>query len=122
MNPKQDAVVIIYEDGGAMVRPALFVFSTPRGFAWVEPSYRDPYRVHSGMHQAEGSITLAAKGFACNDGDRLLVVTDAPEAPDDNSRQLIAWAHDDIKKSGQTVEGERERLRQVIADAVAETG
>lgn len=121
MNLKQDAVVIIFEDGEAMIRPALFVFSTPRGFAWVVPSYRDPSRVHSGMHQAEGPITLAAKGFTCQDGGRRLAVVDAPAEPDDNNRRLLEWAHEDIRQSGQTMEGERERLRQIIAAAVEET-
>ena len=123
MKPDRDAIVAIYSIDGQQLRPALFVFTTPRGFAWVEPSYRDPDRVHSGMHEAVGPITLGAKQFTVDGENRVYLVVDANEADEgvgDDCRRAIAWAHADIEASGTTIEAERERLRRVIADAMTD--
>lgn len=43
VNPDSFAIVNLITDDGFVARPAVFVFKTDVGIAWVEPSYVDPY-------------------------------------------------------------------------------
>jgi hypothetical protein len=124
MKPDRHAQVLIVDNTGEVtIRPALFVYPTDTGFAWVEPSYRDPYRSRGdGLHAARGALTMQPDGFYCAGLETTYRVWPADLTSDDPSADLSAlrWAEADIIASGSTMDAERERLLDAVREAADE--
>ncbi len=68
--PDRMAVVELLMDGDVMARPALFVFRTRAGYAWVEPGYLDPFgSPRPCNHEWLGTVRTLPNGFEC-EGER----------------------------------------------------
>jgi hypothetical protein len=114
----QGAIVTIITKGSPepALRPAAFVFETPGGFAWVEPSYADPYGSSSpSFHQRAGTFEASDAGFVArvSDGEGVAVSRYEP-----NDAHLIGdaldWFADWLKAEGRTWQEERERVRELV--------
>lgn len=113
------AVIIISgEDGGAVARPAAFVFDVPGGLAWVEPSYADPMGAASpSFHRREGereSWNTIKAGSAS--------VSALPYEPAEDADLVgdaLDWFADWMKAEGRTWAQERERVREMLGDSLA---
>lgn len=118
MKPEQRALVSILWPDDATVRPAMFVYATAQGFAWVEPGYVDPMASRSPVHFVDGTLTLQADGFTCEDaaGVRYVVrsIDDLEPGVDDSLRQAMDQAEQAMKDAGTTPAAERERMRAVV--------
>lgn len=123
MKPDRNAIVTVTQADTLNVRPALFVFSTPDGFAWVEPAYLEPGAPRQAFIRVAGSLTLHATGFtlAGADGRQYAVVPlDALQAGEwDDCKGVIAWATAELAAQGVTLDQERERLRVELGDQLA---
>jgi hypothetical protein len=113
------ALVFIETDGTGrgIIRPAAFVYATPTGFAWVEPSYADPWGTPSpALHFREGPPRPAA-----GDGFKLVTkdaetVTVVPYGDDDRLLvgEPLEWFAQYMAESGLDWAAERERVRAMI--------
>jgi hypothetical protein len=123
MKPEQRAAIAVIQAGEATMRPGLFVFTTPDGFAWVEPAYLEPAPSRESFHRVRGSLTLLPAGFELDgeDGRRYLVgsLDDLEDGVGADLRQVCDWADAEIRRAGGTMAGERERLRQLLAAELA---
>lgn len=109
-------VSIDFHDGIPMFRPAAHVFGTPSGFAWVEPSYADPYGAASpAFHKREGVLVPSDPAFtmACTDGLDIVLTQFDPRAHAGHGDPLI-WFTRWIESEGRTWLEERERVRERI--------
>jgi hypothetical protein len=124
MKPDRHAAVLVGSaDAAAQIRPALFVYPTAQGFAWIEPSYRDPHRSGQALHVARGSLTMHADGFSCEGPDGRWWRVWAADAEDEDFAEdlkALAWAEADIVTSGRTLDEERQALKAVVDAAAAE--
>jgi hypothetical protein len=119
---RKAAVIIIDSDGYAAMRPALFVYPTPDGFAWVEPAYREPVQSRPAFYRVAGVMAMTAGSFSCQAPDGRSYFVSALEdldGPGEDLRAACAWAEADIRDAGDTMDGERERLRTLLADELA---
>lgn len=109
--------VMIYGRAGAdaLVFPAAFVFDTPDGLAWVEPSYADPMGAASpAFHRRAGS--LSAPGKLQGVDFEIQVLPYAPDEDRDLVGDALDWFADWLKTEGRTWAEERERVRALVAD------
>ncbi len=109
-------VHIDFHDGIPMFRPAAHVFGTPSGFAWVEPSYADPYGAASpAFHKREGVLVPAGDGFtmACTDGLDIVLSQLDPRVHGVHASPLT-WFARWIESEGRTWLEEREAVRERI--------
>lgn len=101
-----------------MIRPAAFVYETSSGFAWIEPSYADPYGTPSpALHVRDGELrSVTDEGFvivtqACE------IVTVLPYS--DEAQQLdesLNWFAEHLREKALDWLIERERLREFLDD------
>ena len=64
MKPDRNAAIAVIQAGEFTTRPGLFVFTTPDGFAWVEPAYLEPAPTREAFHRVRARVTMtAAKGM-----------------------------------------------------------
>lgn len=99
-----------------MFRPAAHVFGTPSGFAWVEPSYADPYGAAShAFHKREGMLVPSGPAFtmACTDGLDIVLMQLDPRSHAEHASPLT-WFARWIEAEGRTWEEERERVREKV--------
>ena len=116
--PDREAVVTLtggeWPPDNSMVRIALFVYRTTRGFAWVEDSYLDPYgSSRPADHVWEGELTEHLWGFACKGVRGTAVVVRAAEADRRDSgvaewTRRFDWARQMIEQKGRTMDEERD--------------
>lgn len=116
------ALVFIETDGTGrgMIRPAAFVYATPTGFAWVEPSYADPYGSPSpALHHRVGVARPAA-----GDGFKMITkdaetVTVVPYGDDDRLLvgEPLEWFAQHLAETGKDWATERESLRPLVGPA-----
>lgn len=112
------AVITIIISGASepALRPAAFVFETPDGFAWVEPSYADPWGSSSpSYHQRVGKFEPSEAGFVATVSD-VEGVAVARYEPNDSHLigDAIDWFTDWLKAEGRTWQEERERVRERV--------
>lgn len=109
-------VHIDFHDGIPMLRPAAHVFGTPSGFAWVEPSYADPYGAASpSFHRREGVLAPSGTAFkmAATDGLDIILMPLDPRSHAEHASPLT-WFARWIESEGRTWLEERERVRERI--------
>lgn len=106
-----------------MIRPALFLYPTSRGFGWVEGNYLDP--LGSPMpadHVWEGRITRTAEGFVC-EGERGTATVVAAASADRRNPMVadaiqgFAAAVKLVEQQGRTMDEERNRLYSLLSGA-----
>ncbi len=98
-----------------VMRPAAFVYPAPGGFAWVEPSYADPYGAGSpALHVRYGTIEPRHRGFVCRGGGKLIAVE--PYIDDDDLP--LEWFARYLKENGLQWIDERERVRKLISPSI----
>lgn len=123
MKPDRRAAIAVIHAGTATLRPALFVFTTPDGFAWVEPGYLELVPSRESFHRVRGPLELTASGFSNESEDgRAYIVAGIDTLEDGIGDELAAvcdWAKAEIEAAGGTMDGERERMRQLLAAELA---
>ncbi len=101
-----------------LIRPAAFVYAIRGGFAWVEPSYADPYGASSpSLHIRSGEIQESGAGFTLHLGQGRITVYQFDErdpAMEDDAYPL-RWFANHLKDNGIQWQVERERIRELIA-------
>ena len=115
-------VYLVDPDGSVwMIRPAAFVFATPDGFSWVEPSYADPYGASSSAwHERAGAVTQNGSGFIfTSPGSEVSVYPFDPDDPGtEDDAGPLEWFSAHIKENGLQWQGERERVRKLITPSI----
>lgn len=103
-------------DDEAIVRPAAFVFATPTGALWIEPSYADPNGAAGlALHEREGLVTVSGRGFELRTQGGELVTLLPYEADDsDLVGDALEWFGRWLQGQGRTWADERERVRQLL--------
>lgn len=102
------------KDGGElMVRPAAFVFSRPSGFAWLEPSYADPYGSPApAWHEVEAAITRVSQTLIEFDGPKYSGDIEVYFGQTDVADPMT-WYEGWLSEQGITWAAERERVVQM---------
>lgn len=117
---QRGAVVLIQTAEAITVRPAAFVFATPTGFAWVEPSYADPAAAPSpALHYRDGTPQDLGALFTMQAGAELVEVRAYEDDDADMIGDALDWFAGYVQASGRTWDEERERVRAVINPASA---
>jgi hypothetical protein len=111
-------VFIRTEDTGRpMVRPAAFVYATPTGFAWIEPSYADPAgSATPALHFRDGTPREEAGGgfsMVTTDAERVTVLPNVDG--DDLVDGALGWFAGYLADKGVDWAAERERLRDQVS-------
>lgn len=112
------AVVFIRAAGGRIegTRPAAFVFSTPTGLAWVEPSYADPAGASStALHLRDGLVEADGDGVKITTpGGEVVLVS--PYEPEDVDLvgDALEWFAGYVAQSGRTWAEERAKVQGII--------
>jgi hypothetical protein len=114
---KGAAIVLRPKSGGPeMMRPAAFVFDTPGGFGWLEPSYADPWGSPApSWHEVEVTSIRVQGGEFYFDGPEYSgeiewSVGQIPVAP------ALDWFEEWLKKEGRTWPEERARVLAELLD------
>ncbi len=104
------------EDVLEMIRPAAFVYATPVGFAWVEPSYADPWGAASpSLHFRNGvPREEAGGGFRMVTKDAAIVTVLPYQGDVDLVGDSLEWFAQHLAEAGKDWETERERLRSFV--------
>ncbi len=117
---KRGALVFIETDGTGrgIIRPAAFVYQTPTGFAWVEPSYADPWgAVSPAQHFRDGeSREEVGGGFRMVTKDAETVVVLPYQDDPDLVGDSLEWFARHLEETGKDWATERERIRALVAD------
>lgn len=121
MKPDRNAIVIVNQGDIATERPALFVYMTPDGFAWIEPGYlEDGAPPRQCFIRVAGKITAHASGFTMDGADgrqyAALPLEAMPDGENVDLKRVCAWATARLAERGATLEQERERLRIELAE------
>ncbi len=104
-----------------MIRPAAFVFATPSGLAWVEPSYADPYGASSpAFHQRAGTLERNKDGFILKmAGDDEIEIGVYPFNDEDpamgDDLGPLRWFAEHLKENHLQWQAERELVRSMLA-------
>lgn len=118
VSPWPGAVVVITNDDDKSIdfRPAAFVFETPTGISWVEPSYADPYGASSrSYHAFAGKASgITEAGFVFIADGRSMAVIPYDRAEFDRVGDALDWFADWLKAEGRTWAEERERVRERV--------
>ena len=106
------------ENGQPVIRAAAFVFPTEQSFAWVEPSYLDPYGASSpALRRRSGQLTQHPNGgleLTMDNGGRIVAL---PVGDDhDLAYGALRWFTDHLNQNGIQFAEERERVRELITD------
>lgn len=123
MKPDRNAAIAVIQAGEASMRPALFVFTTPDGFAWVEPAYLELAPSREAFHRVRGTLTMQPDGFLCEAADgRAYMVAPVDQLEDgvgQDLRQTLTWAAREIEARGSTLDEQREWVRQLLGEELA---
>lgn len=120
MKPEMDAKVTVRDRGipDPYVLACLFVYTTPTGIVWVEPTYLDPIPYpRPADHRADGKFTaVTTNGFTVTSGDRTTTVERFDPRSDDRHGigRSLRWAAEELARRGTTLEAERERVREIV--------
>lgn len=113
-----DGALVFVQSGidEVVVRPAAFVFATPTGALWIEPSYADPAGAAGlALHEREGLVTPSGRGFEIRTaaGD---LVTLLPYEADDRGLvgDALEWFARWLQGEGRSWADERERVRGLL--------
>lgn len=100
----------------AIVRPAAFVFATPGGLMWIEPSYADPSGAAGlALHERDGLLTPSGRGFELRTAAGELVTVLPYEADDrDLVGDALEWFAGWLQGEGRSWADERERVRGLL--------
>jgi hypothetical protein len=115
------AVVFPTMSDGFRIHPrlAVFLFDTPRGFVWVEPSYNDPWGSPSPADHAR-EAPLAWDGTTWNgtmpDGEYIEIAEYEPAEHADLVGRGVEGFERYLRAAGRTLDEERERVRQALAN------
>jgi hypothetical protein len=104
-----------------MRRPAIMVWRTPDGFAWLEPSYYDPAPISApAFHRITGTVEEAHGGLYLRSAEwTMAAALPAASNEDPELAAAITFALDRIAAAGSTLESERATLSAELADALA---
>jgi len=123
MKPDRNAAIAVIQSGEANMRPALFVFTTPDGFAWVEPAYLEPTPSREAFHRVRARLTLQPGGFTAEGEDGRTYLVAALDTLEDGAgadmREACAWAARELEQQGRTLDEERDRVRLLLGDELA---
>lgn len=106
-------------------RPAAFLFATPDGMAWVEPSYAFDQQggAPPAFHRVAGSVAVQGRVITVTDaGAGQVEFAPADAAHDDaegSCRAALADWNDWLVEEGRTLEDERARLLELLAEDLA---
>lgn len=92
-------------------RLALFVYQTPTGIVWLEPSYLDPWSSAPASHQRDGALKIKADSYELNNDDEQIIVAPATEQSGIDMHAI----HVMLAKRDTTLAEERTRMRAEIA-------
>lgn len=120
MKPDRNAVVSVTWGDTVDHRPGLFVFMCPDGFAWIEPAYLEDQPPRQCFIRVAGTLTAEPDGFTLAGADGRFYTARAlasfPDGEHDDLKAACAWATGELAQAGVTIEAERERVRQLLAD------
>ena len=123
MKPDRNAAIAVIQAGEFTTRPGLFVFTTPDGFAWVEPAYLEPAPTREAFHRVRARVTMTASGFTAEGEDGRSYLVAPLDTLEDGAgadlREVCAWAVREIEAAGRTVDEERDRLRLQLGAELA---
>jgi hypothetical protein len=127
MKPDRNALILtVSPEGEIGFRPALFVFTTPDGFAWVEPSYLEPIPApQPAFHRVTGEVVMGAGEVSLDTAENWQFTAAAYEGEilaldrDGSIGAALAWAAQQLADQGATMDEERERLKAELADDLA---
>lgn len=123
MKPDRNAAIAVIQAGEALMRPGLFVFTTPDGFAWVEPSYLEPVPSREAFYRVRGALTMTSSGFTVEaaDGRTYIVgpIDDLEDGVGADLREVCAWAARELEAQGRDLDEERDRVRLLLGDELA---
>ncbi len=118
------ALVLIFStstEAIPLVRTAAFVYATPGGFAWVEPSYADPYGASSPSPLIRsGEIRQKGEGFVIFEPDAWIAVQpfNAHDPGMAGPGEPLLWFAEHLKKSGLQWHDERKRVLEMIEPTI----
>lgn len=118
------AAVVMVRQGGEWFapRPAVFLFDTPGGWSWVEPSYADQQGAAAfAMHERAGQPKrLSEDWFEWTGADGERVELTRYDAENDGSiAGAIDWWERYLVAAGRTAAEERELVRASLNEAAA---
>ncbi len=107
---------------GIIIRPAAFVFVIPGGFAWVEPSYADPYGASSpAYHERTGNVRENGDGFILRneaggpEADAAVYPFDPADPGMKDDAGPLTWFANHLKENGLQWQSERTRVHALVA-------
>lgn len=106
-------------------RLAVFLFDSPGGFTWVEPSYADPWGAPSpAWHQRTGAMEWNGSEWVCTGGDGERVALTEWIAEDGTEAELrtVAAFETWLMDAGVTKDEARELVRADLALGTAAVG
>lgn len=115
---KQGAFVFVDQSGEKMLRAAAFVYELRGGgFAWVEPSYTDPWGGGTpAMHLREGPITpTSGNGWKWVREDGRQTIEILPRDPEDSFPEIdeaLGVLFDHLRTIGKSFDEERTAVRK----------
>jgi len=111
-------VSMLLSDGQWVSAPAVFLFDTPTGWAWVEPSYADPMGAASpALHERDGQPERLGTWYRYRPADGAAIEVWEFDPEDGNGNDIveaITWWESWLASEGRTRAQERERLRAEI--------
>lgn len=115
------AAILLLAPHSTQRRPAIMVWRTPDGFAWLEPSYYDPapipapafHRITGPVDEAEGGLYLRSPEWT------LAAALPADRADDPEISAAIGYALERIAAAGATLDTEHTRLTAELAADLA---
>lgn len=115
------AVILLLGKASTQRRPAVLVWRTPDGFAWLEPSYYDESPPPApAFHRITGTVEEAQGGLYLRSPEWMLAAAlPASSNEDPEIAAAITFALDRIAAAGSTLEAERATLSADLADALA---
>lgn len=115
------AVILLLGKTSTMRRPAVMVWRTPDGFAWLEPSYYDPEPLSApAFHRITGTVEEAQGGLYLRSPEwTMAAALPASSNEDPALAAAINFALDRIAAAGSTLEAERTKLSADLAAALA---
>lgn len=113
-------MILLLGTDSTMRRPAIMVWRTPDGFAWLEPSYYDPAPIPApAFHRITGTVEEAHGGLYLRSPEwTMAAALPAASNEDPELDAAIAFALDRITAAGSTLDAERLKLSADLADAL----
>jgi len=102
------------------LRPALFLFGTTDGFAWVEPLYLEPYPTGQfAFHRAHGAKTTSANSLSVRTEATVYSASRRHIPLDQTVAAALAWGVRQLEAADISYLDERERLRMLLAEELS---